>query len=215
MKRKVPLVPNEYYHIFGRGNNKQDIFIDGGDYIRFLFLIIYIQSPACFYNLGRQVSFFKKYGMFKISNAEIDEILKNRYVEIINFTLMPNHFHLTVKELEDGGISKYMQRILGGFTKYRNTKYEKVGHLFQGPFKSTHIKDDNQLSYNSAYVHRNISELKKWVGKEGEYPWSSFKDYIGKNRWGKLLKNDIIIDRFESGSDYREFVENSGAKIKK
>lgn len=210
--RIIPVVSGEYYHILGRGNNKQKIFRDKRDYIRFLFLILYFQSPIIFINIGRMVSYYVKHRVFNISKDIINDIIKTRYVELIGFTLMPNHYHLIIYGIGDGGIPKYMQRILNSYTKYFNTKYEQSGHLFQGPYKAVHIEDDNQLSYLSAYQHRNPTKLKEWKDREVNYPWSSYQDYAQENRWGELLKNDIIMCKFESKKDYNEFVQSIGAK---
>lgn len=210
--RNIPIVSGKYYHILGRGNNKQNIFRDRRDYIRFLFLILYFQSSKTFINIGRMVDYYVKHSVFNISGDVVNNIVKARYVELIGFTLMPNHYHLIIYNAKDDGISRYMQRVLNSYTKYFNTKYEQSGHLFQGPYKAVHIADDNQLSYLSAYIHRNPNELKEWKGKEIEYPWSSYQDYVKENRWRELLENSIIIDKFDNGEDYKEFVQNSGAK---
>ena len=210
--RKIKIVPGEYYHIYNRGNNKQPIFRDEKDWARLLFLIIYFQSPLIFRNIGRQIAHFVRHSVFNISDEIVEEIVKNRVVELVNFTLMPNHFHLIVHELKERGISQYMQRVLNAYTKYFNTKYKNSGHLFQGPFRIVHIKDDEQLIYLSAYIHRNPREIKEWVNKEHTFPWSSYQDCINKNRWGELLKIDIITEQFSSGEKYKSFVETSGAK---
>lgn len=210
--RKEKIIQNEYYHVLNRGNNKQPIFKDKRDWIRLLFLILYFQSPVTLRNISRQVSYFAEHKKFNPPENTIKEIINSRCIELVAFTLMPNHFHLILYELKEGGISNYMKRILGGYTKYFNTKNEVSGHLFQGPFKAVHIKDDPQLIYLSAYIHRNIREVEKWAGKEHFFPYSSFKDYLEENRWGKLLKTDIIRDQFSDTEKYKLFVEKSGAK---
>ncbi|KKU05641.1 MAG: hypothetical protein UX07_C0014G0012 [Parcubacteria group bacterium GW2011_GWA2_45_30] len=210
--RKVQFAPEEHYHIFNRGNNKQPIFQNNKDRIRFLFLLLHNQAPVHFINLSRQVSYFVKHRVFNISDAEVNKIATKRYVELENFVLMPNHFHMTVFEKEEGGISRYMQRILNGYTKYFNTKYQKVGHLFQGPFKAVHVEDNRQLLYLSAYIHRNPRELQDWNNKEISFPWSSYQDYAEKNRWGNLLKSEVILSQFSDKTEYKNFVETSGAK---
>ncbi|MFA5827660.1 MAG: transposase [Candidatus Paceibacterota bacterium] len=210
--RTILISVDEYYHIFNRGNNKQLIFLDTRDWIKFLFLILYLQSPIVFQNSFRQITYFIKNQTFKISKKDTTEIVNERYVKLVNFTLMPNHFHLTVYELKEGGIAKYMQRILCAYTKYFNTKYKKSGHLFQGPYKAVHIKDDKQLLYLSAYIHRNPRELQKWKNKEHLFPWSSYQDYLQKNRWGKLLFQDIILNQFSNKKEYSDFIKSSGAK---
>lgn len=210
--RKIKIIPDEYYHIYNRGNNKQPIFRDEKDWARFLFLIIYFQSRLTFYNLGRQVAHFVRHSVFNILHEVVEEIIKNRSVELINFTLMPNHFHLIIRGLKEKGISQYMQRVLNAYTKYFNTKYKTSGHLFQGPFQIVHIENDNQLLYLSAYLHRNPREIKEWLDKEHLFPYSSYQDCVNKNRWGALLKTDIITKQFPSREKYKSFVETSGAK---
>ncbi|MFH1460879.1 MAG: transposase [Patescibacteria group bacterium] len=150
----------EYYHVFNRGNNKQDILFDQRDWIRFLFLILYFQSASPIYNIGRQVSYFGKHKVFNIAMPQ------NYITELVAFTIMPNHFHFILHEIKENGISKYMQKIQDGYTKYINTKYNRSGHLFQGSYKLVHIKSDEQLLYLSAYIHRNPRELKNGKIKE-------------------------------------------------
>lgn len=211
--RKIKIVPNEYYHIYNRGNNKQSIFFDNRDWIRFLFLIIYFQAIKCaFYNLSRFVSHFVRHRVFNIKEEQTREIIKNRYTKLICFSLMPNHFHLLIQEGREKGIPQYMQRVLNAYTKYYNTKYEKSGHLFQGPYQIIHVKSNEQLLYLSAYIHRNPYEIREWKNKEEKYPWSSFQDYCDENRWGKLLGREIILGQFSSPKEYKKFVAASGAK---
>ncbi len=210
--RKIPIAEGEYYHIFNRGNNKQTIFLDTRDKIRFLFLIIYFQAYIFFENIGRQVSYFIKNEVFNIDRDLEKKLLNKRNVELINFVLMPNHFHLTLCEFKEGGISQYMQRVLCAYTKYFNTRYKKSGHLFQGPYKAVNIKNNDQLLYLSTYIHRNPRELTGWKNKEYMYPWSSYRDYLKNNRWGKLLKQDIILKQFSSKKEYDDFIKSSPAK---
>ena len=58
------------------------------------------------------------------------------YVDIICFVLMPNHFHLLLKQTSESGITKFMSKSINSFTRYINTKQERVGDLFQGVFKA-------------------------------------------------------------------------------
>lgn len=212
--RKIKMVPGEYYHIFNRGNHKQNILSDQRDWARLLFLILYFQSPINFYNLGRQTSHYVKHRVFNISKDLEKEVAQKRDIEVTNFTIMPNHFHLTLLEVKESGIAKYMQRILNSYTKYFNTKYEKIGHLFQGPYKAVHIRDNDQLLYLSTYIHRNPREIKKWKNKEEFYPWSSYQDYVNKNRWGELLESKVILSQFANKNQYDNFVKTSPAKDK-
>ena len=210
--RNIKIAPGEYYHIFNRGMSKQLIFQNNSDRARFLFLILYFQSPVILLNISRPVKSFVKHSVF---NTDKQEIIKNKFVELTSFCLMPNHFHLIVKEVEENGMARYMQRVLNSYTKYYNTKYNKSGHLFQGPYKAVHVKDNNQLLYLSSYIHRNPRELKEWLNKEDSYPWSSYQDSINKNRFEELLVFDIISEQFGNKKEYDQFVKTSTAKLLK
>ncbi len=213
--RKIKITPGEHYHIYNRGNNKQNIFFDERDRARFLFLMLYFQSDLtlAFNNLSRQISYFVEHRVFNISKDATHKIIETRCVELIGFTLMPNHFHLILKEREENGISCYMQRILNAYTKYFNAKCGKSGHLFQGPFQVIHIEDNEQLLHLSAYIHRNPRELKQWENKEDLFPWSSYQDYARENRWNDLLKHQVITGQFSDGEEYKNFIDTSGTKL--
>lgn len=213
--RKFKFVKNNYYHICNRSNDESPIFLDERDYSRFLFFILAYQAPLSFYNISRQTSFFIKYSRFNIPKETIDQIVRKRIAELNLFTVMPNHFHLLVREkTENGsGISSYLQRVQTGYAKYFNTKYKKRGHLFQGTFRAIPIETNEQLLYLSAYIHRNPTELKEWKNIEEKYPWSSYQDIVKNNRWGELLKPDIILDQFSNKNSYYEFIKTSTAKL--
>src|SRR3989344_9228706 len=97
--RTTPIAPEEYYHIFNRSNDEQPIFYQTKDLARFLFLILHMQSPEIFYNIGRNISKFVRSRAFNIDDEMVAEIIKNRTVKLVSYALMPNHFHLTVKEI--------------------------------------------------------------------------------------------------------------------
>jgi hypothetical protein len=124
---------------------------------------------------------------------------------------MPNHFHISMRSVVEGGISTYMHRIGNAYAKYFNKKYDKSGHVFQGAYKAKLVLSDQQLAYLSAYIHRNPHELTEWKNKSSEYPWSSYQD-CKENRWGGLVSVGSIVKSFGSYSAYGEYVETSGAK---
>ena len=213
--RNLEISEGDHYHVFNRGVRKQNIFHDRTDFTRFLFYILFLQSSVNFLQISRPVQQYVKHSVFDIDEDKITEIIDGRYVELVAFCFMPNHFHLLLKEFKKGGIARYMQRVLNGYTKYYNTKYQKSGHLFQGPYKAVYIESDKQLLYLSTYIHRNPRELPDWKVDEQKYPWSSYQDYIKKNRWGKLLIPDLILEQFLTEKEYALFVETSTAKMSK
>ncbi len=79
---------------------------------------------------------------------------------VLAWTLMPNHFHLLLYEIHEGGISKFLQRLCGSMTLSFNEKYNEKGSIFQGSYKSRTIHDDADLNYILAYiVVKNVFEL--------------------------------------------------------
>ena len=125
---------------------------------------------------------------------------------------MPNHFHLIIQELKPVGISRYMQRALTAYAKYYHAKYRCNGHVFQGVYRVNHIKDNDQLLYTSAYIHKNPVDLGSYRKNYLDYPWASGLDYSRGNRWGELLVTADILDQFDSGEQYARWVKNTVAK---
>lgn len=224
--RRIKSAEGEYYHIFNRGVNKEVIFHDLGDYTRFLFLVLHFQNSEKVGHLSRAVKKFSRtFGQHPVLATSVGYdvgdrsevkggVEKGRMVELVSFCIMPNHFHLLVKEMGEAGIASYMQRVLNAYGKYYNTKYGKSGHVFQGPYKVVHIENDLQLMHLSAYIHRNPRDISEWVDKEDRYPWSSYHDYVRNNRWNNLLAMGIILDRFSKREEYEEFVRTSPTKEK-
>jgi len=144
MPRKiVPLVNNEFYHVYNRGTDKRDIFTNKSDYLRFY------QTLNLFNTIEPIEHFESARALYKLSKV------RSRLVEIYAYALLPNHYHLILKQLEDGGISEYLKRVSGGYTSYFNKKQKRNGVLFQGKFKRVHIERNEQYNYLLAYVNEN------------------------------------------------------------
>jgi putative transposase len=191
--RKVPFVTGDYYHIYNRGLEKQNIFETSHDYQRFLETLFYY----CLENPKPKFSTFKQYPYL---NLEI----KNKSVEIICYCLMPNHFHLLVKQLKDGGISELMRRFIHSYNNYRNIKYSHQGPLFQGVFKAVRVESDEQLIHLSRYIHLNpfVANLTSDLNR---YPWSSYSAFMGTKNTHDIAKNNII-NFFGSLASYEKFL---------
>jgi REP element-mobilizing transposase RayT len=179
-----------------------------------LFLVLYFQSPVLFPKIGRIVSSFSEDTGFDVHDEAFEHVVQSRCVELVAFCLMHNHFHLLVRELVEGGIAVYMQRVLTAYTKYFHARHDASGHVFQGRYQAKHIADNEYLMHLSAYIHRNPRELRAWKGREADYPWSSYQDYVKENRWGGLLAQEIILDQFEGTkrSNYADYIKSSPAK---
>lgn len=134
-----------------------------------------------------------------------------RYGAVIHaYCLMTNHYHLLL-ETPEGNLSQIMRHINGAYTTYFNVKRKRVGHLFQGRFKAILVEADAYAAELSRYIHLN--PVRAWIVKRPEdYPWSSYRSYIGQSRVAEWVKTDFILGYFgqrgaEAGASYRTFVE--------
>ena len=138
MERKFNFCVGEYYHIYTRGVEKRKVFLNRRDYERFTTLLYVANSKARVH-----ISNLSKYSYTDFFKIVRDETL----VDVGCYCMMPNHFHLLLKEKEDGGISKFLSKLLTGYSMYFNTKNERSGPLFVKPFRAKHIQDDRYLNY--------------------------------------------------------------------
>lgn len=135
------------------------------------------------------------------------ENLKDCPVEIIAYCLMPNHWHLLLKQLRDGGVTDFVQQLSLSYSHFFNTKQERKGPLFQGRFKAYRIETEQQLIHTCRYIHLNpfSSYVVKSYDLLLEYPFSSLGEYIGRNDNNYCQKEDIL-GLFKSRDDYLRFV---------
>jgi len=201
--RKISFVPEEFYHIYNRGNSKQTVFLTKDDYYRFLALL-YLANGI---------------NPFEFRNLESDKLFDfdrgEQLVAIGAYCLMPNHFHLLVTPLVEGGIATFMRKLATGYSMYFNKKHHRTGSLFEGKFKSEHVDNDNYLKYLFSYIHLNPVKLiqSDWqkVGIKNkvealrylkDFQYSSYVDN------GQVRPESIIIDREkfpEYFADKRDF----------
>lgn len=192
--RVVPLVTDEYYHVFNRGVNKLPIFNNAADYKRFVRSIKYYQVEGPKPRLS----------LFTPTITKLD--WNKKIVEIIAYCLMPNHFHLLIKQVKDGGVSEFLGKLSNSYTKYYNIKYRRVGPILQGEFKSVLVESNEQLLHLSRYIHLNplVSGFTKDLN---DYRWSSYPEYLGLLPVGFCLTG-IILDQFKTLPDYKRFISN-------
>jgi len=173
--RKQPIITGEYYHVCNRGVDKRDIFGDKMDIRRFLESINEFNQVDI---IGSLINLRK----FKKIQKGPKALSREPLVVIVVYCLNPNHFHFILKQLVDGGISKFMQKLQGGYTSYFNVKNSRSGSLFQGTFKAQHIGNENYFNKTLGYVNKNyhihnIPEDKKDLvfASDYEYENNNFK----------------------------------------
>jgi len=201
---KKPIFLNSHiYHVYNRGVEKRDIFLNDSDRFQFIHDLFEFNDQNAVQDI--------KIKSREVKPPEIPEIGVKRYesknkreklVDILAFVLMNNHFHLLLRQKIDGGIPKFMQKLGTGYTMSFNKKYERVGGLFQGNYKAVLVEREEHLRYLPIYIHLNPQKLfcGKIVGGSTpaiwkflkNYRWSSFLDYIGKKNFPSVISKDFL-----------------------
>lgn len=211
------IITGEIFHILNRGVDKRNIFLDNQDYFRFVHNLFEFNDINPALNLG----------YFLNQKQSID--LRNRYnkgprnfiVEILAFCLMPNHFHLLVRQKEGGGITKFMRKLSVGYANYFNQRYERTGTLFQGRYKAVLAGQENYFTHLPYYIHLNPLDLiePEWrMGKIknyekateflNSYRWSSHLDYVGQKNFPSVTQREFLLQTFGGSENYKKNVTN-------
>ena len=191
-----------------------DIFLDERDRERFMLLLfvcnnidsVVVRDLYIGRSLGETIK--------KIKRSET-------LVDIGVYCFMPNHFHLLLHEKIEGGITKFMGKLLTGYSMYFNKKYERTGSLFESRFKAEYVDKDEYLKYLFSYIHLNPVKLieSKWkevgIVDKGrvkkyleDYKYSSYIDYLGEEREEKLILNqDAFPGYFDEFKDFEKFID--------
>ena len=196
-----------YYHIYNRGVEKRQIFMDEMDYSVFISYLALYLSPE-----DLQGSSLK-------ADDEIispSRVPKNYFGEIklLAYCLIPNHFHLFVKQESDRGIDHFMRSLSTKYVRYFNSKHKRVGPLFQGIYKAVRIETEYQFVYLSKYIHRNPITCKDHPCRLEDYRYSSYGNYLNKfvQTWvdtEEILGLFGLVNRQISYQNYKQFVEET------
>ena len=193
----------EWYRCYNRGVHMRKVFLEERDYDRLLLHMFLGKRP-------------KPIQLFNERDHRLVTILRDSekatgldIVEIGAYALMPNHVHFVLKEIQEGGVALFMQKVFTGYTMYFNQKNARTGALFAGTFKSNHIADDRYLKHLISYVHLNPAELFEpgWKEKIGdlskvekrlrEYPYSSLPEFLGHTRPHRVLLGNSVFELFD------------------
>lgn len=216
--RKVKFAEGEYYHIYNRGVDKRKIFLDERDCERFLTLLFLSNSKIRF-EISKNPN--EDWSFEKCSVIDRGE----KIISIGAFCLMPNHFHILVKEEVEGGVTRFMTKLQTGYAMYFNKKCHRTGSLFEGMFKSEHVDSDVYLKYLYAYIHLNpigiidkgwkekkITDIKKVKDFLFSYDYSSLKDFLGgepsqERLYTTILNKDAFPKYFETSAKFKDMLK--------
>ena len=206
-----------YYHIYNRGVDKRIIFLDEQDYKVFLnnlkiYLINKEDKPI------NKIPFTLKGTTFQGVPHQLKDY--HNKIELICYCLMPNHFHLLIKQSEQTVISEFMKSLTVKYSMYFNNKYKRSGQLFQSRYKAIRIGDEGYLLHLSRYIHLNpIAYTNNLIDT-----YSSYGEYLGlkKTKW---INSEIILEYFKQSLNedlgipkaikydtYKDFVEGKSTQ---
>ncbi len=210
MREKI--LAGNIYHVFNRGTDKRTIFMEDGDYIRFIHDLFEFNDTNPINN---------NHYSFKNNVIGSRYIVKKSprqfLVEILAFALMPNHYHLLLRPRFDDGITKFMKRLNMGYSRYFNEKYERSGTLFQGRYKMVGVQKESHLIHLPYYIHlnpldlfapewrdRKLNNLTKVMKFLDQYRWSSLLDYMGKKNFPSVTQRDFLNSFYGGAEKYKE-----------
>lgn len=205
---------DSFVHVVKRGARGMPITGDKEDRFRFLKLLYYMNDEYLdmnWYRIDRRDLFFRPESWPK----------RKPLVAILAYTLMPNHLHLLLKEIREGGVTGFMQKLGQSMTNHHNEKYDEKGSIFQGAYRGRTIDSDEYLRYVAAYIMvKNVFELYPKGGLRGategfedawkwgtSYRFSSLGDYAGTNQL-PILERGMIADVFSSVREFKNFARD-------
>jgi len=204
--RSFSFAINEFYHIYNRGVDKRIIYQDAEDYERFTELL-YAANTLKPTDL-REI---------KLQNTSVyDWEQDDRLVAIGAYCLMPNHFHILLSPLQEGGISTFMNKLGTSYSMYFNKKYKRRGTLYEGKFKAKHADTDEYLKYLFSYIHLNpikliqpdwrkqgVTDHVKAYTHASTFKYSSLLDYLLYRQQSVILEKETFPNYFASAAKQR------------
>ena len=175
-RRETIFIPNHYYHIYNRGNNRETIFFEADNY---LFFLRKLQTYLC-----------------PLVNVIAYCLMPNHYHLLVRIK--------TSEVLQTSEVSKSMMKLSVSYTKAINKRFERVGSLFQGAYHSKLIEDEIHLLHLCRYIHANPVK-DGLVNDPDSWPYSNYLEWIGE-RDGSLIDPSFVESYFSSPETYREFV---------
>lgn len=195
---RATFYPGGTFHVYNRGVAKQDLYHDNRDYQHFLDTLSFYLDPAPALRFSKTTTDERK----KIFAVPLEKPL----VRILAYCLMPNHFHLMLREEEEGGVTTFMRRAMNSYTRAYNTRYKRVGTVFQGTFSAVAVESTQYYLHLSRYIHLN-PYVARLADVPSEYRWSSYPQYLSGTTT-RLTNPDEILGASGGSHGYQEFVED-------
>lgn len=202
--RKIPLVTSQIYHVFNKIQGDQQLFSIARISQAMLDALWYYQ----FTSVPMKLSHYRVQSKFIRSSIATSLENKPRNIEILAYCLMPNHYHLLLKQCAEEGISTYVGNIQNSITRFANTKLNQKGHIFIGQFKAVRMSSDEQLLHVSRYIHLNpfTGYVVKTIDTLFDYPYSSLSEYLQEGEG--ICNKKLVLSYFSKKNTYKKFIED-------
>jgi len=223
MRRKFPFVVGKIYHIYNRGVAKCPICYQEADYWRLLQGLCLFNDVKSATNILWQLEKTRgRLTLGVLKNYIVTEDKKRKpLVRILAYCIMPNHYHLLVEEIQEGGISKFMKKLNQGYARYFNNKYQRVGHLWQDKFQNVLVENELYLLYLLVYINvlnpaeliesnwkeRGVKNIEKVLEFAEKYQWSTHQEYLGK-RGSLIIDKGILGKILPTPKEYLDLVRS-------
>lgn len=227
--RKDNFVDGEYYHIYNRTIANYRVFNDERNAKHLLQALLLANSTKS----SEAFDWLRNDRKKPLPTCDVGkgfdrvlEVLKEgeKIVDLLCFAIMPDHYHLLLKEKKENGIIDFVRKCDISISKYINIRNNRKGSLFESRFKSKHIDSNEYLVHSSVYMHLNpldtISgkewrehKLQNWeeIRKSlFDYPWSSLKSFFepSSDKNNLLSGQEVITEQFKNKEDYEEFLKD-------
>lgn len=209
--RVEPFTVGSHVHVMKKGGRGLPIVNSDADRRRFLRVLFYMNDVFVDHFWVRET---KGLGIFGRPEKWPP---RQPLVHILCYILMQNHFHLLLKEITEGGISKFMQKVSESMTMHFNEKYKNKGSIFQGAYKGRTVGEDFYLRYLAAYIMvKNAFELFPGGLEKARahfeeawrfalnYPFSSLANYV-TGSVSPIIDKDIFGELFARPKEFKSF----------
>lgn len=153
---------------------------------------------------GMQV-IFEDAGDYEEFLSVLDRGRTSSGVDVIAWCLMSNHVHLLVGD-PLGHLSDFVHWVATTYARRFNDRWGHVGHVFQERFHSVPVTDETQLLRAVRYIHNNPSKV--GLAAPDEYPWSSYREYVGTAR---ICSTSPVLDLLGGSEGFEGFAKAEDA----
>jgi len=158
------------------------------------------------YNRGnhRESVFLEEYNYIHFLRR-LQKYLPSDKISVLAYCLMPNHYHLLIEVKADCDVSNMMKNLIISYTKAINLRYNVVGHLFQGRFRSKEVDSEHYLLTLVRYIHNNPVAA-QLVSKIEDWKYSSYTEYIGLQE-AMISSPEKVMSLFKTIEEFKAFSE--------